>query len=252
MASRIYVAGHPVIERDGLLVDQRALAGRQGRLALVYLVLHRGVPVARENLASAIWGDDPPAESENALNAILSKLRGAFRKAGFPERTVIEAAMGTVTLRLPAETRVDVEEAVIAIDEAEGAMRGGDRQRAWGNANVAVTIARRPLLPNEEAPWLQARRDALRGVLVRGLQVLAELSAVNGEPALAIEYANESVERAPFRETGYQQLMRLHALVGNRAEALRVYARLRELLRDELGTSPSPQTEAVYMEILTA
>lgn len=46
--------------------------------------------------------------------------------------------------------------------------------------------------------------------------------------------------------------MRLHSRAGNRAEALRVFGRCRELLREELGTSPSPQTEAVYLEILKA
>jgi DNA-binding SARP family transcriptional activator len=46
--------------------------------------------------------------------------------------------------------------------------------------------------------------------------------------------------------------MRLHARAGNRAEALRVFGQCRELLREELGASPSPQTEAIYLEILRA
>ena len=44
--------------------------------------------------------------------------------------------------------------------------------------------------------------------------------------------------------------MRVHAALGNRAEALRVYGRCRRRLTDELGVDPSPQTEAVYMERL--
>jgi DNA-binding SARP family transcriptional activator len=78
------------------------------------------------------------------------------------------------------------------------------------------------------------------------------ISAGNHEPLLAIQHAKEMVELEPFRETSYQLLMRLHAATGDRAEALRVFARCRELLRDELGVSPSPQTEAVYLEILRA
>ena len=46
--------------------------------------------------------------------------------------------------------------------------------------------------------------------------------------------------------------MRLHFVIGDRAEALRVFGRCRDLLRDELGTSPSPQTEALFLEILRA
>ena len=62
--------------------------------------------------------------------------------------------------------------------------------------------------------------------------------------------ASEVIDLEPFRETAYQQLMRLHAQMGNRAEALRVFGRCRELLREELGASPSPETQALFLQIL--
>ena len=46
--------------------------------------------------------------------------------------------------------------------------------------------------------------------------------------------------------------MRLHADMGNRAEALRVFGRCRELLRDELGADPSKETEEAFLAILRA
>ena len=52
------------------------------------------------------------------------------------------------------------------------------------------------------------------------------------------------------RESSYQLLMRAHSATGNRAEAVRVYHRLRELLTDELGTDPSKATETLYLELL--
>jgi DNA-binding SARP family transcriptional activator len=67
---------------------------------------------------------------------------------------------------------------------------------------------------------------------------------------MAARHAEQAVAVEPFRETGYQRLMRAHAAAGNRAEALRVYERCRCLLAEELGVSPSPQTEAVYLDIL--
>ena len=45
--------------------------------------------------------------------------------------------------------------------------------------------------------------------------------------------------------------MRLHAAMGNRAEALRVFTRCRNRLRSELGTTPSPETEGVWRAIDT-
>ncbi|MGE0464103.1 MAG: BTAD domain-containing putative transcriptional regulator [Vicinamibacterales bacterium] len=250
---RIYLTGRVIIEHGEQRLDEHQLSGRQGRLAFVHLAAHPARTVCRGDLVSAIWGDQPPADTEGALNAILSKLRSALRRAGLsaPE-TTIDARSGTVALRLPADTWIDLEEASNAMDEAEGAWRCGDTAGAWALSNVAIAVARRPFLADLEAPWIEARRAALRAILVRALERLAEVSRMNGEPDLAIQYANEVLVLEPFREPAYQRLMRLHADAGNGAEAVRVFGRCRELLREELGTSPSPQTEAVFLEILRA
>jgi DNA-binding SARP family transcriptional activator len=251
LAPRIYVTGHVTIEHAGRLIDEHRLAGRQGRRAFVYLTLHRATPVCRDDLVDVVWGNDVPAETDTALSAIVSKLRAALRSAGL-EHSSIDGRMGTISLRLPADTHVDIEDAANAVDQAEGAWRRHHEREAWANANVAVTISRRSFLGRDEAPWIQTQREKQRTLLCRGLQVLSEVSAETGESELALQYANEIVRLEPFRETAYQHLMRLHAGLGNRGEALRVFAALRELLREELGSNPSPQTQAVFEQILTA
>jgi DNA-binding SARP family transcriptional activator len=61
-----------------------------------------------------------------------------------------------------------------------------------------------------------------------------------------------SIALEPFRETGYQRIMRACEAMGNRAEALRAYDRCRRLLAEELGTDPSPETNAIYQRLLGA
>jgi SARP family transcriptional regulator, regulator of embCAB operon len=252
-SARIYLTGHVAIEQDGTVVTEREFPGRQGRLAFVYLTLRRDRPTSRADLTNVLWPEQEPADPETALSAILSKLRRLLRGAGWePSEAAIDVCSGSISLRLPADTWVDIEAAANAIDDAEGALRAGRTAQAWAHTNVAVTIGRRALLPDFAGPWLEARRAVLTEGLARGLRCLAAISATNQEPALAVQYAAEAVQLEPFRETGYQSLMRLHFAMGDRAEALRVFARCRDLLRDELGTSPSPQTEAVFLEILRA
>ena len=248
---RIYLTGRVSIENGDILVDERQLPGRQGRLAFVFLAVDRHRVVGRDELVSAIWPDTQPNEVEAALHAILSKLRSAFKKAGLRRDDAgIDVRLGSIELRLATDAWIDVEASANSVDEAEGALRTGDHQRAWSLSNVVVSIARRPFLPDEEAPWIQSRRSKLRTLLVRGLQCLSTISAAHGEESLALQYANEMVEIEPFRETAYQHLMRLHVQMGNRAEALRVFGCCRELLKEELGASPSPETEALFLEIL--
>ena len=251
MTARIYLTGRVMLEHGTHLVDERHLSGRQGRLAFAFLAAERHRSISRDELVSIIWSDTQPREVEVALSAILSKLRAALRKAGLSSRDAgIDMRLGSIAFRLPDDTWVDIEDAAQAVDQAEGALRNGDRAFAWSFANVVVSIARRPFLASEEAPWIEARRGKLRALLVRGLQCLSTISAANGEPSLAVQYSSEVIDLEPFRETAYQQLMRIYVQMGNRAEAVRVFGRCRELLREELGASPSPELEALFLEIL--
>ena len=249
--ARVYLTGRVSLEHGANLITERHLPGRQGRRAFVFLCAERHRPISRDELLSIVWHDTPPRAVEAALHAIVSKLRTVLKKAGFSRGDAdIDVTSGSITLRLPDQMWVDIEAAANAIDEAEGALRRGDVARAWGLANVVVSVSRRPFLIDEDALWINARRDKLRTLLVRGLQCLSVVSAANGEPSLAVQYAGEIVDLDPFRETAYQQLMRAHSQMGNRAEALRGFGRCRELLREELGASPSPETEALFLEIL--
>ena len=112
-----------------------------------------------------------------------------------------------------------------------------------------VAVARRPFLPDVEAPWIETRRAALRALLGAASSAWRRLvkQATRWRSRCV---RSEILDLEPFRETAYQALMRLHSAMGNRAEALRVFERCRTLLREELGASPSHQTEALFLEIL--
>jgi DNA-binding SARP family transcriptional activator len=58
------------------------------------------------------------------------------------------------------------------------------------------------------------------------------------------------VELAPYRESGYRLLMRVHASRGNLGESLLVYESLRQRLREDLGTAPSAETQALHTALL--
>ena len=54
----------------------------------------------------------------------------------------------------------------------------------------------------------------------------------------------------PYRESGYRLLMRALEAQGNVAAALTVYDELRRLLRDDIGTAPAAQTQALHKRLL--
>lgn len=247
---RIYLSGRMMIEADGMLLGPHEFPGQQGRAAFAFLVGERGTPVPRSALADVLWSDKLPPSWSTALSSIVSKLRSLLSHAGIDGSTALSTSGGCHELRLPSGSWIDHEVAADSIHEAEAALKAGEPVRAYGPSAVAHHIARRPFLPEEEGRWFEHRRERLASILVRALECRAEVYLWNREYSLAVEAAHEVVTRQPFRETGYQLLMRAQAAMGNTAEALRVYERCRTLIVEELGVGPSPQTRAVHSDVL--
>jgi SARP family transcriptional regulator, regulator of embCAB operon len=246
---RVYLCGSVAIERADRLVRDGGFGGRQGRLLFAFLMTRAPNPVPKAELVRALWAASPPPSADTALNAVISKLRRVLRTVGIADPDGIWSDVGTYRLTLPAAW-IDLETARAAADRAEGALRREHLGAAWADANVAATIARQPFLPDETRGWVVRQREILSHVWRRALLVLSEVSTRNREYELGIQHAAEVAAAEPFDELACQALMRAHAAAGNRAEALRVYAKCRKLFRDELGAEPTEKTAAVFLSIL--
>lgn len=248
---RLYVTGRICLEGE-VLVRERELPGRQGRVALALLAVERNRAVTRDELAAVLWPTRLAESWEVALSAVVSKLRGALRRADPSGGASITSEPRGHQLILPTSGWVDIEEAAISLDVAEAALRDGDLERAWTNATVAQAIARRGFLAGEDEQWVQAVRTHLRDLHLRALLCLAEVWRRRGEVGPAAKVAEEVVTLDPFREAGHRSVIRAYAAAGDRAAALRAYERCRRLLDEELGATPSPETERLYEEVLRA
>jgi len=247
---RIHLTGEVRIESGSNLIQGSQFPGRLGRLAFAYLVAERDRPVPREELAETLWSGEPPPSWEKGTAVLMSKLRSLLGRIEADNGDVLSYAYGCYQLHLPQGAWVDVWVAARSAEAAEAALAGHDDEAAVEQAAAALSLTRGEFLPGQSGDWVQQRRDDVRRLRVRSLDCLAEARLALGNPRLAVDALKEMVVLEPFRESGYALLMRAHAAAGDRAEALRVHEACRKLLSEELGVDPSPETEAVHLEIL--
>jgi DNA-binding SARP family transcriptional activator len=245
-STRIQICGRLAVEIAGRDVTE-LIPRRQGRVVFTYLVANRHRRASRDQLVEALWAGTVPPDAEGALSSVLSRLRRAIGMDAIEGR-------GEVRLILPPDAWVDLEAADEAIHRAESAIAQRQWARAWGPALVALFAARRGFLPGEDAPWIEATRRRLEDIHCSALECYAAstLGLAGGELPVGERTARELIDLAPYRESGYRLLMEILAARGNIAEALRVYEELRALLREELGATPSPQIQALQVQLLKA
>jgi SARP family transcriptional regulator, regulator of embCAB operon len=241
--TRIRLCGRFELEIDG---RDRALPGGQAGAVLCFLLAQRERVADRDELIDVLWPQRPPSDAQAALRPILSRVRRAVAPATLEGRERLRLA-------LPEPVWLDVAEATRAIESARAAAKGAVWESARERSQAALELLRPGLLPGQVGDWLDARRRELEELELEALDWLARggLALGGAELGAAERASRELIERSPYRETGYRFLMEALARSGNVAEALRVYERLRILLRDELGAAPAAELQALHQQLLS-
>jgi predicted ATPase/DNA-binding SARP family transcriptional activator len=221
---------------DGSPVE---VTGARLRTLLILLALDAGRVVATSRLVDGVWGDVPPAEAANALQALVSRLRRTgltveSRPTGY--QLVLDQDSVDVHCfeRLAARGRATLATDPVAtsgiLREALALWRGPALADAATAAFAQAPIARLTELR------LAATGDRIEADLNRDADLIPELESL--------------VAEHPLHERFAGLLMRALARAGRTADALAVYARIKEALADELGADPSADLAALHVDLL--
>jgi len=223
----------------------RSLPGRQGPLVLAYLACNRSRAVTRDELIDVLWPSGSPANPEDVLGALLSKLRRALGSTALRGRREL-------MLVLPADASIDLELAAQAVGQAELALGAGDARLAFDQAQAASEVLAGGFLPGHEGLWVQEKRRELEELRLGALECVARagLALAGGQLAAAEVAARGLIDAEPLRERGYRLLMEVLAARGDIAAALQAYEQLRVRLRDELGVTPAAAIRALHARLL--
>lgn len=211
---------------------------------LAYLLLHRGLPQLRQHIAFQFWPDTTEAQAQTNLRQLLHH----FRRVWPDSNKYVQVEARTLCWNAYTECVVDIAVFGEAADAAAAAVQQGNALAARAECVTAVELYRGDLLPACYEEWLLPER--LRQTFLDVLQHLVVLCENARDYPAAIHYAQRFLRADPLHETTYRRLMRLHALNGDRANALRTYHVCASLLDRELGVEPTQDTQDVYARLL--
>jgi DNA-binding SARP family transcriptional activator/tetratricopeptide (TPR) repeat protein len=237
-AVEIWAAGVPV---DAGQPRQRAL--------LAALLVDAGRPVAPQTLIDRLWGDEPPDSAPASLRAHLTRIRRSLEQAaaspGAQARLVRRS--GGYVLDVDPD-RVDLHRFHRLVELAREPHRP-DRERV-GLVREALALWRGEPLSGVPGAWAARTRDAWRQRHVDAVVVwaLAEIRVDN--PTAVIGPLFDLAGQHPFVEPLTAALMRALYAAGRPAEALELYADLRQRLADGLGADPGAESQALHQAIL--
>ncbi len=212
---------------------------------LAYLAFYRDRSHLREVLFELLWPGRVPDLARQSLSMSLSSLRHQLEPPGVPRSAVIIADYKSVRLN-PEAVTTDVAEFESALLSAERAQSDIERVRHLADA---VTLYRGTLLPDYFENWILREQQRLEGLFFQSLQELIEYYEDADDIPRALDYAHRGVSRDPLREEAHFELIRLYAAAGQPTAALRQYAELERILREEFQDTPTDVTRELARRI---
>lgn len=219
------------------------IPGRRERTLLEALLLTAGEPVEVDRLIVFLWPDKRPRDAGHALRTHVMRLRRHIGKdliGTSPAAYTAEVSRATVDAhRFDSTVEVAIEQLVDRrLTMAESTLAAA--LRIWQHGAPWIDLASSPAGDGERARLTEERLQAEERLAA--VRLCLHRSPLDQIEKLALE--------KPLRESRWLLLMLALAEAGQQARALRHYAGLRTLLRNELGLDPDRRLQDMERRIL--
>lgn len=234
---QVVVAGRPLTAADWTYHKAREL----------FFYLLAQPPASKAQIGLALWPEASPAQLRNEFHRTLYHLRRAI---GQPDGVQFNQA--TYQMNPAVSLWCDVHEferqlaAVRPLRRAGGVAPTG-REQVIVALEKAASLWRGDFLADVVlGDWAITRGEALRQEYLSALLTLGQLYLAAAGYDQAITVFRRALALDNFLELAHRELMRCYGRLGERSQAMRHYQTLRQLLQDELGITPSPETRLLY------
>jgi DNA-binding SARP family transcriptional activator len=208
------------------------ISTRKGIGLLAYLALE-GVQ-SRARLAMIFWGQFDEARGRMNLRRELQRLKDL----GLQDLLLVTSS----SLQLADQVWCDAkafQEAALSDDAKQAVKR-------WNGTLLEGLDAEEDL---EFDSWLEQKRAEFEAQHLDALHVFAAQLESNRDYRQALAIQQQILSKDNLNESVYQALIRLYGLLAMREQALAAFAQLEDLLREELGLTPLPQTMSLIEKV---
>jgi DNA-binding SARP family transcriptional activator len=228
--------------------------GRNGKALVIlkYLLANRRRPVSQDHLMGWLWPRSNLKKARWSLNSAIHGLRKLLGgcSSSLPTNCV---TLEDGYYRLSPSIRVvtDVDELDECYEKGRRLEREGRMPEAAAEYERAIELYRGDyLIEDLYDDWTMVERERLANAYLDMLGRLAMHYMETGQYQESIRNCYRVLEKDRCHEDSYRLLMRCYARLGLRGRALHQYRMCKQILGQEYGTSPSPETTSLYMGLL--
>ncbi|MHC1784327.1 MAG: tetratricopeptide repeat protein [Anaerolineaceae bacterium] len=208
---------------------------------LFFMLLAHPEGMTKEEISLIFWPEASEEDIKFRFKNTVYRLRRALGK----NSVLLDQDIYRFNNNLDYE--YDVE---LFLKENALASQSHDPMQKLTHFREAIKHYRNNYLCEIEETWVLGTRESLRMIFLGILLQVSEIYLDQSNYDLAMEYCQRTLNEDNLLEDAYRLALRIFAAMGNRAAVVRQYQRCVEVLEKEINAPPSPQTQALYQELI--
>jgi DNA-binding SARP family transcriptional activator len=238
-----------IYRNDQIITQWHSLKGQS---IFKYMVAHHGTPIPKDLLMDVFWPNADPENARRNLHQAIYSLRQTMRR-GEPYFQPIQFENDCYTLNPEISLWLDSEEFARnaqAGRQLEASERQDEAAAAYQRAEELYLgdFLEEDLYEDWTGPMRQRYRNAYLDLLDR----LSEYQWRKGNYPAVIELCGKLLAKDNCNEKAHRRLMQCYQKQGQHGLAVRQYRLCVDLLKNELGVSPSIETRNLFSNIIQA
>jgi LuxR family transcriptional regulator, maltose regulon positive regulatory protein len=217
--------------------DWRSAAARE----LFFFLLVHPLGLSKEQIGLVLWPDASLDQLQQRFRNLIYRLRHAVGSD-----VVVLGAAETYQFNGALDYEYDVE---TLLRELELAQRKDKPETRFNHMLKAIKLYHGDYLPEIDAEWALVERENLKRRYLAGLVEIANLALELKRSEQSLQFCLRALQVDPSMEEIHRLAMRAYGQAGDRAAVIRQYLACSQLMREDFGTEPSPQTTALYQEL---
>lgn len=200
--------------------------------------------VKREEVISAIWPEQDYEKSRVNLYSRVYNIKQLFQDAGL--KGLIKSSKNGYKLELPPEIEWESDLGIIEnlINQEKEIT-----EENIGEFEKGLKLLTGSYMEKDYYSWTTEKQQQIDMEIVKLLHKMADYNLEKGDVAKQEEVFRKAIKLAPDAEWCYHVLIKLYLQQGKRVEAMKVYRKLEETIKTELGLEPDEKTRQLLKEI---
>ncbi|MEU7056913.1 BTAD domain-containing putative transcriptional regulator [Streptomyces sp. NPDC046197] len=231
--------------RDGNPIFVR---GQRQRRFLASLALKPGQVISKDEIIEDSWDGDPPLTVSGQLQTSAWMIRTALVEAGLARNALGSHDRG-YELRVPPQ-RIDLFVFRDAVRGVRQLYARGLYEQASEQLDAALALWSGTALADVTSSRLRRKGENLEEERSAAVELRALIDVGLGHYNQAIAQLSELVDHDPLREDLYVSLMKAYYAEGRQADAIQVFHRAKEILREQIGINPGVKLREAMQAVL--